>query len=883
MKLKIFIVGLCLGLSSIVPAATAQQPQLPQASNQPLIEGTWSDEFAVYNRSELNDYPLRPIEWNNTLYSGMYHHGVAEWNGKQWLQIGNLEGRVIAITWHQNKLYAYGKLNLAGTPVSMAYWDGATWTAMSNQFSYHTSVTLASYNDQLYLAGGHALTLDGQTIEHLARWDGTQWHDTDLGVQGMILTMLVRPDGLYVGGTLFPEKGQRQGVMRWDGSQWHEVGSPLTGLVLDLEWANDQLYVGGLFTSTLNPAINNIAAWNGTSWDSFGNGIADARNRNVHGMAVLDDTLYVMTRFDNSSNNHLLQRWNGNAWVSLATTYAPHYVEDILRYPDVVLLNYQDRLLAFGSISFPYPSPTQLNQGTMALAWNGTHWESMTPNGLVVKDRDQQPTMLATSGETVYTAGSNLYWGNGQASLAQFAAGQTWQTVLPPNLLGWYSAFEAETYQTELFANIESGLFRVVSGTVELLSTAQIHSLAQANNRLYVAGDFEQFNGVTAHNLVIWDGTAWQALNAPASFDRVTIVEVYGNHVYISDGSQVAHWNGSQWQTLATGVNRITSIEPSASGLYVAGTFSSIDGVNAEKIAAWNGSAWSALTGVINGPINDLELGRDGLYVAGSFSGISNGVVSPGILRWNGVWQSVGGGVQYRYTPQIPINVTHLAATPTRMYAVGSFDSVGNRYESAKIAAWNYGSTPLIIASPDHATTYRPQAVSVDVLANDWTIDNELLQLTDVISTSNGTATISGTKLLFTPNADFQGTTTVGYRVRNPLRNTFTTGYVTIDVQNHMPTPSPMTLSVQPNSTTTIDVLAGLIDLNNDQLTITHASVTAGSVDIIDNQLRYGAPDRARLSVTISYTISDGHGGSSVATIVVNSGNYQLFLPYTNK
>ncbi|MBM7842743.1 Ig-like domain-containing protein [Herpetosiphon giganteus] len=879
MNLKRLIVGLCLGLCTIVPAATAQQPQIPQSTNQPQIEGTWSDEFAVYDRSEMNDYPLRPIEWNNSLYSGMYNHGVAAWNGKQWLQIGNLEGRAIAITWHQNKLYAYGKLNLAGTPISMAYWDGTTWTAMPNQISYSLSVTLASYNNQLYLASGNPFTLDGQAIEHLARWDGTQWHDVDVGVQGMILTTLVRPDGLYVGGTLFSENGQRQSVMRWDGSQWHEVGSPLTGLVIDLEWANDQLYVGGMFTSTLNPAINNIAAWNGSGWDSFGNGISNQ----VHSIAFLDDTLYTISRTHDTSAGHRLQRWNGSAWESLATTTVGISAIDMLRYPDVGLLSYQDQLLAFGSITFPYPSPTQLSQGSMALAWNGEHWESMTPNGLLVKDRDQQPTMLATSGETVYTAATNLYWGNGQATLATFVAGQTWQTVLPPNSLGGYRAFEAETYQTELFANIESGLFRVVSGTAELLAPVEIHSLAQANNRLYVAGDFEQFNAVTAHNLVVWDGTTWQALNAPAAFDRVTIVEAYGNHVYISDGSQLARWDGTQWQTLATGVNQITQIEPSASGVYVAGTFSSIAGVNAAKIAAWNGSQWSALTGVINGPINDLELGHDGLYVAGSFSGITDGVVSPGILRWNGVWQSVGGGVQYRYTPQIPINVTHLAATPSRMYAVGSFDSVGKRYESAKIAAWNYGSTQPIIAAPDHATTYRPQPVSVDVLANDWTIDNGPLQLALVTASSDGTATISGTKLLFTPNVDFQGTTTVSYHVRNPLRGITTTGYLTIEVQNHMPTPSPITISVQPQSTTTIDVLAGLVDLNNDQLTITNASATAGIVDIIDNQLRYRAPDRALSNATISYSISDGHGGSGVATIVVQSGNYQLYLPYTSK
>ncbi len=884
MKHVRFFAVLFLGLSLILPAAAAQPSPLPQTTNQPQTTGTWSDEFASYDRSELNDYPLRPIEWNNTLYSGMYHHGVAAWNGRQWLQLGNLEGRAIAITWHQNKLYAYGKLNLAGTAVSLAYWDGTTWTAMPNQISFSISVTLASYNNQLYLASGHAFTLDGQAIEHLARWDGSQWHGADVGLQGMILTTLVRPDGLYVGGTLFPENGQRQGVMRWDGSQWHQVDSSLTGLVLDLEWANDQLYASGMLTSTLNPAIKNIAAWNGTSWDSFGTGIGDGRNGAVQSMAVLDDTLYVINKTsDQFTLSYELQRWNGTAWMSLETIYATRFVEDILRYPDVVLLSYQDRLLAFGSIILSYPSPTHLFQGSMALAWNDTHWESMTPNGLIVKDRHQQPTMLATSGEKVYTAATNIYWGNGQASLAQFEAGQAWQAVLPPNLLGPYTAYEAETYQTALFANIENGLFNVISGTTQLLSTAQVHSLAQANNRLYVAGDFEQFDGVTAHNLVTWNGSQWQALNAPASFDRVSIVEAYANQVYISDGGQLARWNGSQWQTLVTGVSSITQIEPSASGVYVAGTFSSIAGVQAQKIAYWNGSAWSALTGVINGPINDLELGHDGLYVAGSFRGITDGVVSPGILRWNGVWTSVGGGVQYRYTPQLPINVTQLAATPTRMYAIGSFDTVGNRYESAKIAAWQYGATPLINAEPDYATTYRPQPVRVDVLTNDWTIDNGPLQLALVTANSHGTATISGTALLFTPNADFQGTTSLSYRVRNPLRGVIATGSVTIDVLNHFPSLVPITRNVQPNSTTMFDVLAGLVDLNGDPLTLTQASATLGTVSIEQHQLRYRTPNDGMFSATISYSVSDGHGGQQTATVSVTSAPNQVYLPFISR
>ncbi|WP_152976708.1 hypothetical protein [Herpetosiphon geysericola] len=58
--MKRFMIELCSGLSSIAPAASTQHPQIAQATkqNQPVIEGTWSDEFAVYARSK---YPLRPI------------------------------------------------------------------------------------------------------------------------------------------------------------------------------------------------------------------------------------------------------------------------------------------------------------------------------------------------------------------------------------------------------------------------------------------------------------------------------------------------------------------------------------------------------------------------------------------------------------------------------------------------------------------------------------------------------------------------------------------------------------------------------------------------------------------------------------------------------
>ena len=136
---------------------------------------------------------------------------------------------------------------------------------------------------------------------------------------------------------------------------------------------------------------------------------------------------------------------------------------------------------------------------------------------------------------------------------------------------------------------------------------------------------------------------------------------------------------------------------------------------------------------------------------------------------------------------------------------------------------------------------------------------------------------------LYTPNSDFQGTESLSYTLRNPTYGLTSTGSLTINVLNQFPTLLPLTYTVQPNSTTRFDVLADVVDANGDLLSITQATTTLGIVSIEQNQLRYIAPNQI-FTATISYSVSDDHGGSQVGTIVVNSANqYRIFLPYTSK
>ncbi|KPL81707.1 Ig-like domain-containing protein [Herpetosiphon geysericola] len=855
----LIVLGLSISQKTPAPVA-ALEPQHPSSA------GSWSQAFAGPFKEQAGAMPIRPIEWNNTLYSAFYdlntmQVGVAAWSGEQWIKLEGLSGLADSLVGYHGRLYVAGNFNLGGKNIRMAYWDGTLWTALPYQFNQNTFLNLVVHADQLYV-GGSSLLIDGQTYGSLARWDGTQWHAAAEGVQGAPFSVLSTPDGLYLGG-VFSLNGQNTSLIHWNGTQWQSVGGGLRGLVMDLEWANNQLYISGEFTSTLEPTLKNVAAWNGTSWDTFGTGI----NKPTHSLAMVDGELYALSKsssYEGYPHFHL-QRWDTNQWTTLANMRTLN--TPIVRYPDAVLVNYQQRLLAFGPMYFMNGPVASFAWGDSAMVWNDTAWQSMTPNGLAVTSH----VALATAGDDLYAASNQMHWGTGAAKLAHLNAQNQWQSLIDFSNETPNTPFEElEKYQQTLFGVANRQFFQTVNTNWSRVSpiTISVNSLAQANNLLYAAGDFEQFNGVTAHNLVTWNGTQWQALNTPAAFDWVTIVEADANYVYISDGSQLARWDGAQWQILATGVNSIGSIEPNADGVYIAGPFSSVAGVSAPKIAYWNGNTWSGLSGVVDGTIHDLEMGADGLYVAGNFRGLTNSIVSSGILRWDGsAWHGLDGGVQFGY-------VSQLAPTPTRMLMYGTFKQVGNQVESSLFAAWAYGNAPLIRAKPDYAITYRPQPVTVNVLANDWSDQPSQLQLVNVAPSSNGTAVISGTQLVYTPATEFQGTDTLTYTVRDPLNAVTTTAQVRVQVWNHFPFIADKERQVQPVDETIFFPLNGLVDLNGDSLTITQASAVSGTVRIEADTLHYLPPAQQQyFTDTLTYTVSDGHGGQQTARIKLYSTN----------
>ncbi|HOW26547.1 MAG TPA: Ig-like domain-containing protein [Bacteroidales bacterium] len=114
---------------------------------------------------------------------------------------------------------------------------------------------------------------------------------------------------------------------------------------------------------------------------------------------------------------------------------------------------------------------------------------------------------------------------------------------------------------------------------------------------------------------------------------------------------------------------------------------------------------------------------------------------------------------------------------------------------------------PLInrapLANPDFATTPSSTAISIPVLTNDSDPDaGNTLSILSIGTVTGGTASISGSSIIFTPNSSYTGTTTFTYTVQDNSGLTDQTN-VTVTVTNVPPAANWDNATVASNSSNT--------------------------------------------------------------------------------
>jgi hypothetical protein len=188
------------------------------------------------------------------------------------------------------------------------------------------------------------------------------------------------------------------------------------------------------------------------------------------------------------------------------------------------------------------------------------------------------------------------------------------------------------------------------------------------------------------------------------------------------------------------------------------------------------------------------------------------------------------------------------------------------------------------VANDDTATTNQNQAVTVDVLANDTDVDEDVLNLDSFDSTSteggtitrddNGTsADTSDDQLTYTPAMGFTGTDTFEYTVSDGTATDMAMVTVTVDEvigANNPPVAVDDTATTNQDQAVSVDVLLNDTDADNDVLNIAsfdNASAVGGTVALDDNgtvadssddQLTYTPSMGFSGSDTFEYTVSDG-------------------------
>jgi len=182
----------------------------------------------------------------------------------------------------------------------LALWDGSSWDPIGVQTvrdrvgaNIYTSSCVIG--DDLYVAGRFMHEVLPDTfVKNLAvygnygpegalGWSDEQLiTDIDIGNAGMILTVEEYNGDLVVGGFFTEINGVPVNhIARWDGNQWHAFDGGMTGddpvhtRVHDIIVYNGELIAGGCFNSAGNSSAKNIAKWDGSSWSEIGNDIVD--------------------------------------------------------------------------------------------------------------------------------------------------------------------------------------------------------------------------------------------------------------------------------------------------------------------------------------------------------------------------------------------------------------------------------------------------------------------------------------------------------------------------------------------------------------------------------------------------------------------------------
>ena len=177
-------------------------------------------------------------------------------------------------------------------------------------------------------------------------------------------------------------------------------------------------------------------------------------------------------------------------------------------------------------------------------------------------------------------------------------------------------------------------------------------------------------------------------------------------------------------------------------------------------------------------------------------------------------------------------------------------------------------------ANDDSVTTAEETPVVIMTIANDTDPDGDALAITSISQPANGTATSDGQKITYTPNPGFTGVDNITYIISDGRGGTATaTETITVTAApNIKPNAVDDSMTTQEGTPVTLMTVANDSDADGDNLTITNVNNPANGTAVISSdgkKITY-TPNAGFTGVDVfDYTISDGNGGTAMATETV--------------
>ncbi|OAN75556.1 hypothetical protein A8B78_16215 [Jannaschia sp. EhC01] len=178
------------------------------------------------------------------------------------------------------------------------------------------------------------------------------------------------------------------------------------------------------------------------------------------------------------------------------------------------------------------------------------------------------------------------------------------------------------------------------------------------------------------------------------------------------------------------------------------------------------------------------------------------------------------------------------------------------------------------VAVDDTASTMEDESVIIDLIGNDTDVDGDTLELAAVsVDPALGTVTDNGDgTVTFTPALNFNGPVTIDYTVSDGNGGTDEgQAVVTVGAVNDGPTAVDDSVTTDEDTAITIDVVDNDTDPDGDPLEVVGATVPAnqGTVEIVGNEVVFTPAENYNGPAEITYTITDGNGGTDTGTVNV--------------